>query len=762
MPVSCLPTVLVAVSALSSDLCLIPEPREVQAQPGRFSFEPRTRVVLGNPDSVDDRFAAEQLADETQRKWGFRRAVAPLRGGDPPAGSVLLLRPAASEAAHALCESADAVPDPALGDEGYLLRVDHDRVLIAAHAEAGLFYGVQTLKQLIRANSEGRTIPCVRIRDYPGMRYRGILDDITRGQMPTLDFLKREVRTLAEFKMNLWTPYIEHQFDFRRHPLIGPKGGSLTAEEARELTDYARRYHVEIVGCLQSFAHFANILKHPQYAHLGETDGGWILRPVSEDSYRLLGDLYSEITPAFESRLFNVCCDETQGLGEGKSKALLDAFGIEWLYATHINRIHEMLARRGKRMMMWADIALSHPGILDRIPRDTIMLSWGYHAADTFEPAITPIADRGFTFMVCPGVNCWSRMFPDIDTSLVNIAHYARDGSKHGTLGLINTCWDDDGENLFSVNWYSLVFGGDCAWNPGQASAERFAGRYSQCFYGTADDSAARANLALSAAQRNPLSAGMWNRVYWADPSAPSSTTRARERQWLAGLQQTAQGVLVQIEAARDSATANADNLAYLELTALKLSTLAGRRLAFLQAADLYAEAAGAASADVATVRLTTARTLLAAALADVRAIGGRYARLWLGEARPYWLDVQMPKYASMAQLIESRIEKLDAAVAGLQDGKPLPPAAEVGLAMAFPAERGVRPTISDRTLPAGGGDWLSTEWHHRIGLRVDAGEVPRTDLPVEIELDLATRLGGEPLDPASLRVVACDPSGRD
>ena len=760
MLVSCLPAVLAAVSALWSPLCLIPEPRDVQVQPGRFGFEPRTRILLGSTDSSDDRFAAEQLADETRREWGLRPAADSLRTGHPAAGCVLLLRPTASEAAHAFCEHADALPDPALGDEGYLLRVDRDRVLVAANAEAGLFYGVQTLKQLIRANSEGRAIPCVRIRDYPGMRYRGILDDITRGPTPTLDFLKREVRTLAEFKMNLWTPYIEHQFEFRRHPLIAPEGGSLTAQEVRELTAYARRYHVEIVGCLQSFAHFANILKHPQYAHLGETDGGWILRPVSEDSYRLLGDLYSEITPAFESPLFNVCCDETQGLGEGKSKALLEAFGIEWLYATHINRIHDMLARRGKRMMMWADIALSHPGILDRIPRDTVMLSWGYHAAETFEPAIVPIAQRGFAFMVCPGVNCWGRMFPDIDTSLVNIAHYARDGAKHGALGMINTCWDDDGENLFSVNWYSLVFGGDCAWNPGQASAERFAGRYSQCFYGTHDDSAALANLALSAAQRHPLSTGMWNRVYWADPTAPSPTTRDREHQWLADLQQRAQSVLRQTGAARASATANADNLAYLEMTALKLSTLAGRRLAFLQAADLYAEAANAASADAAVPRLMTARRLLVAALADIRTIGDRYARLWLAEARPYWLDVQTPKYAAMGRLIKDRVDRLDAAAAGLRDGRPLPPAAEVGLAIAFPAERGVRPTVSDQPLPAGSNDWFDPAWHYRIGVRIEARSLPRTDLPVEIELDLAPRLPGHTLDPGSIRVVSCDASG--
>ena len=745
-------------AAMADDLRLIPMPREVVQETGRFALDSSVPILLADPASAGDRFAATQLVEEVSGRLRVRLRTSPL--GADGTGGIILVRPSATPRGRALCEAAGLMPDAALGDEGYLLRVEPKRVVIAANAEVGIFYGVQTLKQLVRANRSGNSIPCVRIRDYPALRYRGILDDITRGQMPTMDFLEREVRTLAEFKMNLWTPYIEHQFEFEKHPLIGPKGGSLTAEQARELTEYARQYHVEIVGCFQSFAHFQNILAHPEYAHLGETDGGWILRPVSEDSYRLLADLYSEIVPAFESPMFNICCDETYGLGEGKSKPLLDAFGIEWLYATHINRIHDMLARRGKRMMMWADIALSHPGILDQIPRDTILLSWGYHAAESFDSAIVPIAERGFTFFVCPGVNCWGRMFPDIDTAMVNIRNYTRDGARHGALGMINTCWDDDGQNLFSCNWYPIVFGGDCAWHPEQADPASFAERFSECFYGTADDSAARAVLSLAAAEHNPRFPGLLNGHYWVKPTTPATASRGLEERWLSAMQESASEVLADVSEARHTARVNADNLDYLALTVVRMRGMAERRLDFIRAAELYHAATDQPDAARARAALVDARRCIEASLSGLRSERRRYERLWLAEARPYWLSVTQARYAELEAWIEACVGRLLDAEARAAAGQPLPSSDEVGLPAMFPTERRYRPKTVGDPLPSATGVWYDARWHYRVGVRVDAGSRARTDLPVEVEVDFGSLLGGQALDPGSIRVVSCDAEG--
>jgi len=207
-----------------------------------------------------------------------------------------------------------------------------------------------------------------------------------------------------------------------------------------------------------------------------------VLNPTDEATYQLLDDLYSEQAPLLESNLFNVCCDETEGLGTGPAKALAGEIGVGAVYARHVRRIHDLLRDKyGKRMMMWGDIILMHPDKLGMIPKDTIMLSWGYHAAPSFEGAILPFAKSGYEFFVCPGISNWNRILPDTRTATANIQVYVRDGAKHGALGMLNTTWDDEGEQLAGWNWHGIAWGAECAWNASMTAPEDFNRRLVRC-----------------------------------------------------------------------------------------------------------------------------------------------------------------------------------------------------------------------------------------------------------------------------------------
>ena len=93
---------------------------------------------------------------------------------------------------------------------------------------------MQTLKQLIRANATGHAIPACSITDWPMLRYRGWQDDISRGPIPTMDFLKREIRTMSEVKENFFTLYTEHVFKLKKHPEIAPDDGAEIGEDAAD------------------------------------------------------------------------------------------------------------------------------------------------------------------------------------------------------------------------------------------------------------------------------------------------------------------------------------------------------------------------------------------------------------------------------------------------------------------------------------------------------------------------------------------------
>ncbi len=79
-----------------------------------------------------------------------------------------------------LCRQNGIVPTDEIGDEGYALLINKDLIIISANKNAGIFYGIQTLKQLIRGNSNSPSLPGLKIIDWPSLKYRGILDDISR------------------------------------------------------------------------------------------------------------------------------------------------------------------------------------------------------------------------------------------------------------------------------------------------------------------------------------------------------------------------------------------------------------------------------------------------------------------------------------------------------------------------------------------------------------------------------------------------------
>ncbi len=346
------------------------------------------------------------------------------------------------------------------GAEGYILQITPEKIRIIALTDAGVFYGIQTLSQLITSNQTGRSIPCLTIYDYPDFSIRGWQDDISRGPIPTLDYLKKQVRILAAFKLNAMTLYTEHVFKLKRHPTLAPADG-ITEEQIAELSAFAAGYHVQIIGNFQSFGHMEKILSKPGYGHLAES--GHIITPVKEESYQFLKEVYSEVVPAYSSPYFNINCDETFGLGEGPSKPMADSIGIEGIYGYHINRLNDLLKPYQKRILMWGDIA-ADPTITRLLPKDITVISWGYHDAPSFDYAIRPFSDQGLNFWVAPGVSCWGNIYPNLQVAQVNINNYIRDGYRLGATGVLNTTWDDDGMGLFGNNWYPLIWGAEKSW----------------------------------------------------------------------------------------------------------------------------------------------------------------------------------------------------------------------------------------------------------------------------------------------------------
>ena len=357
-------------------------------------------------------------------------------------------------------------------NQGYNIIIKDKFIHVSASTPQGLFYGTQSLKQLIRhqlLTENNLNIPWYYIFDYPSLEYRGWMDDISRGPIPTKEFIKEEIRRLAEYKFNFFNLYTEHLFKLEDYPDIAPTDG-LTAEEIKELTDFAKDYYIEFIGNQQCFAHAEKTLDNPFYDDIKDTRFNF--NPGVDETYEFLEVLLGETAQAYESKYFNINCDETESLGNGKARSYIDSIGAENAYCQHINKVYDILKKYDKDVMMWGDIIAKNPEMIKQLPEDIQFIVWSYGGRDSFDEMIEPFKNSGHKFWVAPGASCWATSFPHIDNYIKNIANFARDAERHGAKGIINTAWDDYGETMFNSTWHAMIWCAETSWNTLQTNDE--------------------------------------------------------------------------------------------------------------------------------------------------------------------------------------------------------------------------------------------------------------------------------------------------
>lgn len=648
-------------------LRLIPTPQHVVRTKGRFVFSRDVKLFLGNRKDQQDQFAAGQLTEEVQAELKLRIALTAAARGK----LIMIGQLPASKTLQKEVKAAKLVIPAELGSEGYIVHVAPSKILVVANAPAGVFYGVQTLKQLIRSNRDGNALPCVTIVDWPSLRYRGWMDDISRGPIPTVPYLKDVIQKMAEVKQNFFTLYTEHVFRLKSHPEIAPADG-LTSEEVAELTAFAQQHHIEFIGNAQSFGHMEHMLQSPFYNKIKENPS--VVTPAVEETYRFLKDEYDEIVPSYKSDLFHINCDEVYGLGTGPGKQLVDSIGMPAVYAYHINRINDLIKPYKKRILMWGDIAADNPEIIGQLPKDLVIISWGYHPAESFESAILPFKKTGFDFMVAPGVSCWNEVWPNMSTAVVNISNYVRDGARLGTMGVMNTAWDDDGENFFSYNWHGLLWGAECSWKPapfltGEEAKRNLAARleifnrsFDNLFYGA--DGVAAALFEFDSLRHLPVrgivrDAGVWSGMLTVNQEDTTEDARVFNDQ----IVQRSKDLLDKLASLKNKVLRNAQTLDYA-MFAAKRVLFTGRKNLIRMA---LAEAVRTRDTDI----IISVHGGLAYLLDQLHSLKAEYVGLWKRENRGWWLDRILDKYDRLGtQLVDLDKTVMIKPAATVVDGK--------------------------------------------------------------------------------------------
>ena len=674
-----------AITTAGDTTTLLPMPREYSAR-GTVSLEHGASVTAGS-DS-EDRFAAKDLSD-----WLEKLNVA--NAHSHSAASIELLRVDSRQATKLLSDAGVKI-DEAMHDEGYVIVPTERGLAVIADTSAGVFYGAQTVKQLVTGNGSSTTLHKALIRDWPAMRYRGLSDDLSRGPFPTLEFQKRQIQTMAAYKIDVYSPYFENTLQYQSNPVPGLPGGSMSREDVRELVDYASQYHVTIIPEQEAFGHLHHVLKYEQYAPLAETPMGNVLAPGQAGSLKLIGQWFNEIAAMFPGPFVHIGADETADLGKGQTQAAVAAEGLGAVYVDFLSHIHDQLAPLHRRLLFWGDIAMHDPPEVKRLPKDMIAVAWTYSPEPNgFEPWLKPYVDAGMETWVAPGVNNWSRVYPDNDYALRNIQGFVRDGQAAHSTGMLNTAWNDDGEGLFLNDWYGVLFGAAAGWQAGSSDLAQFQNSYGLVFHGdrTGDINEAQREIIaiyqmLDQAKINEST----DVLFWTDPwSADGQATAAQLRPLIHDMRMHAERAITLIAQARATGPLReADAIDALELGARRLDFI-GQKFETADAiASSYQQAYSWQADPQNSKRISGVLWSISGAngLCEDMRDGYSYSRLqyshlWLLENRLYWLQNVLVRYDLATQLWVLRSDHFMAARNEWHANHKLPAPADLGIPLA-------------------------------------------------------------------------------
>jgi hypothetical protein len=682
---------LMPAAAQAADPHLIPRPREMNA--GSYAPMPRA-VTISSGAGADDRFAANELAN-TLRDRGIRATVS----AAPVAGAYqITLTRAETPLGRQVLEAAGLSLGEEQRAEGYAVVADKVQAVIVAASNAGIFYGAQTMKQLVRTDGAEPQIYTATIRDWPAMRWRGMQDDLSRGPLPTLEYQKKQVRTFAAYKLNIFSPYYEHTFEYKSHPLMAAPGGVMTQDEVKELIAYAKPYHVEIVPEQEAFGHLHHMLKYDIYGQLAETAHGHVLAPGQAGSLQVIKEWFAEIDSVFPSRFVHIGADETFELGAGQTRDRVQKDSLGPVYIDFLKQIEAAIRKPGKRYLFWGDIAQGSPQLVKSLPKDMVAVAWNYWSFSNFDRSLRPYTDAGIETWVAPGVNNWNRVYPNNDIALRNIQGFVRDGQRHGSTGMLNTSWDDDGEGIFNQVWYGVLFGAAASWQKGEASIPEFTQSFGLQFHGDGTGRIDAAQLKLSQAHALLAKSGpgeATTQLYWVDPFSPEGQIAAQKiRAVSRDARVMAESALVLVAQARRALGGKEGSLAALrERDALDAMEMGARRIDFIgmkfQLADEIVQHYSAALDSVAkganpTHDLTEIASQINSRTQDMRDgyVLGRelYEKSWRAENRPYWMYNVLGRYDVAAQTWIRRIDQFNQVRAQYNRTKRLPTLEEVGL----------------------------------------------------------------------------------
>ncbi len=650
---------------------LLPQPRSVRVTEGRLPLKD-VAIRFAMSPAPEDRFAAAQLAAILSEPLGRPVPVVEAAGG----GKAIVLN-----------RTAGVDPLPVPGEqtgpesrEAYTVTISTDGAEIKSRSSAGLFYAVQTIRQLVAGNGAEASLPGIEIADWPSLAYRGTMMDMSHGPLLTVEEIKRQLDFLARWKANHYYFYSEASIELDGYPLLNPEG-RFTKEQVREVIAYARERHIDVIPCLELYGHLHDLFRVEKYAHLAALPHGGEFNPRNPEVMKLLADWAGQFVALFPSPFVHIGFDETWQIEMAAKKEGSGATPAK-LFRQQLSNVAGLFTAHGRKVMAWADIIVKYPEIVADLPPGLIGVAWEYSPQGDYQHWLDPLSSRKVPTVIATAVSNWREVSPDFEYTFGNIDNFLAAGRRAGVMGFMNTVWTDSSQTLIRAAWPAIAYGAVAPWQNGPVDRTRFFRDYSALMYPEAVASEVGLALAdLSSAELEFQKAFGQNtmRSFWEDPFEPRIQQRLDDRrqnlrQTRLSAEEAQEHLYKALKLKGDPTTLNS-----LLLESRMLDYAGLKFLTALEGADRWKEMGPKVNRDTWWNTFDSEWTYqshgrpidLMDQITELRKI---YRNAWLSEFTDYRLDSTLVRWDAEYEYWRRIVARLQAFSATMKDGDPLPP----------------------------------------------------------------------------------------
>lgn len=468
---ACAPTIVPAPQPLTRSPQLVPAPSSMVAVAGApFNVSRATSIVL-DTSNAEVRAIGEVLGAQIRKSTDFPMAVAPVATAS--AGTIVLrLVPASAT----------------LGAEGYELNVTTDSVRLVANTPAGLFHGIQTIRQLLPVEIESDIgvarsmwpIPAVTITDQPRFAWRGAMLDVAR-HFFTVKEVQQYIDVLALYKLNVLHLHLTDDQGWRiainSRPKLtaigsltqvgGGPGGFYTQQDYQDIIRYARARYITIIPEIEMPGHInAALTSEPDIACsvrptglYSGTDVGWSTLCVDkEPTYAFIDDVIREISAMTPGPYIHIGGDEVTTL-------------TPLQYTRFVERVQTIVNKYGKKMIGWEEITKAHLNpttIAQQWKSDSATAALSYGAKLIMSPAQKIYLDMQYTPATELGLH-WAAYVEVRDSYDWDPATYMAGVTERDIVGVEAPLWSETVRNITAAQFLTmprLPAAAEVAWTP--------------------------------------------------------------------------------------------------------------------------------------------------------------------------------------------------------------------------------------------------------------------------------------------------------